>query len=75
MKDAGRLLNDEMTHRAGALADFLVTQPHRREALKAARDFGFWCLQEGARLALESADKVLAADGETTEGADHAEDV
>jgi len=61
-EDVGRQLNNEMTRRAGILADFLVTQPHRREALKATRDFGFWCLQEGARLALESADQWLATD-------------
>jgi len=62
VKDVGQRLNNEMTRRAGDLADFLVTQPHRREALKAARDFGFWCLQEGARIALESSDHWLATD-------------
>lgn len=44
-------LSDELRKRAGDLADYLVTQPPRRLAWQAARDFGWWCLSEGAKYA------------------------
>lgn len=73
-------LADELRKRAGELADFLVTQPPRRLAWQAARDFGWWCLAEGAQHAHAVTERVrrqqLArqSDGAHT-GADHAENV
>ena len=53
-----RALAEAMRTRAGQLADFLVTQPPRGEAMRAARNFGWWCLGEGATQAYDVQERI-----------------
>lgn len=48
-QDTMQPLGDAMRQKAALLADYLVTQPRRMDAVKAVLDFGWWCLGEGAK--------------------------
>jgi hypothetical protein len=57
-QDAIQPLSEAMRTRASELADYLVTQPARRDALRAALDFGWWCLGQGARHAHDVQERI-----------------
>jgi hypothetical protein len=72
-QDVIQALGDETRKRAGELSDFLVTQPPRRLAMRAALDFGWWCLGEGAKHAHDVQERmhrtVLSQQGRQSAGA------
>ena len=74
---AMRVLTSELRFRAAILVDYLITQPRRQDAMKAAQEFAWWCAQEGAIASRRgvAADDLARPDDGTAQGAEHAKNV